>query len=179
MVNVGQPAITPAFTNISPAGEPIIIKAGVPDTITPGTQGNKLPGTPVATIRKHPARNRRLKKAMPAGIINGTNNIFEYLDIEQGLASGNILTIFQDKKGNIWLGTNGEGIIKYDGINFLQFTSNEGLPNNWVRAILEDKSGNISIGTTEGLQYFDRTTGSFPCLQPANKSNWKTRPLMI
>jgi ligand-binding sensor domain-containing protein len=66
----------------------------------------------------------------------------EYQNIRCGL---------QDRDGNIWFGTAGEGVYKYDGKLFTQFTTKDGLSNNWVWSILEDKSGEIWFGTGNGI----------------------------
>ena len=58
--------------------------------------------------------------------------------------------VTEDSKGNIWFATNGNGIIKYDGASFVQYTENDGLANNLADHILEDSNGNIWIGTREG-----------------------------
>ena len=61
----------------------------------------------------------------------------------------------QDKDGNLWFGTTGEGVYRYDGKLFTQFTVKDGLSNNSVQSILEDKSGNIWFGTDAGLCRYD------------------------
>ena len=63
----------------------------------------------------------------------------------------NIHCGLQDKDGNIWFGTSGEGVYRYDGKLFTQFTAKEGLKSNTVNCILQDRSGEIWIGTSEGL----------------------------
>jgi ligand-binding sensor domain-containing protein len=60
----------------------------------------------------------------------------------------------QDKSGNIWFGSNGEGIYRYDGKTFTHFTTKDGLDNNIVYSILEDKAGNIWVGTKTGLNRY-------------------------
>lgn len=61
----------------------------------------------------------------------------------------------QDKAGNIWFGSNGEGVYRYDGKTFTHFTVKDGLDNNIVYSILEDKAGNIWVGTKTGLNRYD------------------------
>lgn len=70
----------------------------------------------------------------------------EYQNVECGI---------QDKNGNIWFGTTGEGVYKYDGKLFTQFTIKDGLKSNYVSSILEDKAGYIWFGTSEGICRFD------------------------
>lgn len=67
----------------------------------------------------------------------------------------NVHCSLQDKQGNLWFGTTGEGAYRYDGKTFTQFTVKEGLSNNKVWAMLEDASGNIWFGTAGGLSRYD------------------------
>jgi signal transduction histidine kinase/ligand-binding sensor domain-containing protein len=69
---------------------------------------------------------------------------------KEGLSNNRVLAILEDKSGNLWFGTEGGGVSKYDGESFLHFTENEGLSNNSVFSILEDKSGNLWFGTNGG-----------------------------
>ncbi len=57
----------------------------------------------------------------------------------------------QDKSGNIWLASNGDGVHFYDGKTFSNFREEDGLDNNIVYSILEDNKGNIWVGTKTGL----------------------------
>lgn len=65
-------------------------------------------------------------------------------------------TVFEDSKGNIWNGSNDEGVyrISSDG-NVKKFSTDDGLPNNSVRSVIEDKEGRIWIGTSHGVAYID------------------------
>ena len=67
----------------------------------------------------------------------------------------NIHCGLQDKAGNMWFGTTGEGVYRYDGKSFTQFTKKDGLSSNKVWSILEDKVGNIWIGTEDGICRYD------------------------
>lgn len=69
----------------------------------------------------------------------------------QGLVSGNVLCKLQDKFGNLWFCTSGEGVYRYDGKSFKNFTTKDGLSSNDVNAIIEDKAGNILFGTKNGI----------------------------
>ncbi|MFD2036683.1 two-component regulator propeller domain-containing protein [Belliella marina] len=78
-----------------------------------------------------------------------------------------VWTIFEDSDGNIWAGTYGGGLSKYDPVfdcfrNF-SFIKNSGnsISDNYVRAIDEDAKGNLWIGTNNGLNKFDPKTGTF------------------
>jgi len=64
--------------------------------------------------------------------------------------------IFQDSQNNYWFAH--EGVVKYDGTTFIQYTINDGLYANRVRDIQEDHEGNIFFDTGEGINKFDGKT---------------------
>ena len=86
----------------------------------------------------------------------------------------NVHCILQDKHGNIWFGTTGEGVYRYDGKEFTQFTVQDGLSNNKVWSILEDKLGNIWFGTDDGVTRFDGKTISKISFTITNSSSFGT-----
>jgi len=66
--------------------------------------------------------------------------------------------ILQDKKGNYWLAT-WEGIIRYDGKVFINFTNKEELRRFRVFSLLEDQKGKIWFGTIgAGVYIYDGQT---------------------
>ena len=64
-----------------------------------------------------------------------------------------VRAILQDSRGNIWLGSNDEGLQKISETGTKLYTLNQGLPNNSIRALTEDKNGNIWVGTAGGVVY--------------------------
>lgn len=80
---------------------------------------------------------------------------FTNLTVENGLSQGQILSAFQDDDGVMWFGTNGAGIIKFDGRNYEYITDKDGLPDNLIYCIVKDKTGKILIGTSNGLSVYD------------------------
>lgn len=67
-----------------------------------------------------------------------------------------IRAIFQDSKGNYWLGSHNEGVSHYDGKTFEYYTTNEGLSDNQIRSIQEDENGKIWFGTANGVSVYDK-----------------------
>ncbi|WP_337043931.1 ligand-binding sensor domain-containing protein [Emticicia sp. 17c] len=63
--------------------------------------------------------------------------------------------IMQDKKGNMWFGTTGAGIYRYDGKTFTNFVETDGLINKIVYCLLEDNSGIIWASTEDGVYRYD------------------------
>ena len=63
----------------------------------------------------------------------------------------------KDSKGNLWFGTSGAGVCKYDGKTYTWFDNTE--LGAAVRSIFEDKKGNIWIGNNgDGLFRYDGKT---------------------
>lgn len=67
----------------------------------------------------------------------------------------------QDRHGNLWFGSNGEGIYRYNsspsGGTFTHFMPKDGLCDSIIYSIAEDSSGIIWIGTQHGLSRYDGT----------------------
>ena len=72
-----------------------------------------------------------------------------------GMVREFVRTIYQDKKGNYWFGTNGDGIIRYNEQILERITIAGISPNFRVLEIVEDKVGTIWFGTSEGLIKYD------------------------
>ncbi|MDO9186393.1 MAG: two-component regulator propeller domain-containing protein [Bacteroidia bacterium] len=79
------------------------------------------------------------------------NYNFRNFTVEDGLAQSQILSMCQDKNGNIWFGTNRGGISIYDGNKFTTFNENDSLINNVVYSITELNNGTLLFGTNGGL----------------------------
>jgi signal transduction histidine kinase/ligand-binding sensor domain-containing protein len=75
---------------------------------------------------------------------------FTSFNTDNGLGLDNITSSLLDTSGNIWFGTWGGGISKFDGLSFVNFTTEHGLSNNLVHCLAEDNKGNIWIGTDGG-----------------------------
>jgi ligand-binding sensor domain-containing protein len=66
--------------------------------------------------------------------------------------------VLQDRSGNIWLAT-WEGIIRYDGTTFTNFTNQNYLRKFHVFSALEDRDGNLWFGTIgAGIYRYDGKT---------------------
>lgn len=74
---------------------------------------------------------------------------------DQGLALSSILCSFKDKAGNLWFGTSGNGVSRFDGKSFTNFNSANGLAHNLINSITEDSKGNIWFSTYGGISKYD------------------------
>lgn len=81
--------------------------------------------------------------------IAGIGNFVNYTT-EQGVPLSSISCSLSDKFGNLWFGTFGGGVCRYDGKAFTTYSREDGLINNYTVCLFEDKSGNIWFGNTEG-----------------------------
>jgi ligand-binding sensor domain-containing protein len=62
--------------------------------------------------------------------------------------------VFEDKEGNLWFGTNGEGIARFNGKELSYYSTFNGLSGSQVTAILEDAGGSIWCATQGGISRF-------------------------
>jgi signal transduction histidine kinase/ligand-binding sensor domain-containing protein len=56
-----------------------------------------------------------------------------------------------DRDGNVWQGTNGQGLLRIRNGHVDRFTRTEGLSNNLVNSVLEDREGDIWVATARGV----------------------------
>lgn len=83
-----------------------------------------------------------------------------FLEEHPPILSRFVRRIFQDSHGGYWFGTNGDGVIHYDGKNLRNYSVNEGFAGLAVRTILEDRNGHIWFGTENGISIFNPSLGS-------------------
>ena len=85
----------------------------------------------------------------------GQNYELKAFSIADGLPQSQVYGIAEDHNGNIWLGTRGGGIAKFDGVNFEVFTTQDGLLSNFVSCVFHDSRDNIWIGTSTGVSLYN------------------------
>jgi len=102
---------------------------------------------------------------LQAGQLFAQNSlIFKRINVDNGLAQNTAMSILQDKKGQIWIGTF-EGLSKFNGIEFNTYKNDsrnpESLSNNQVFKLLEDRDANLWIGTLNGVNRYNSNTDQF------------------
>ena len=71
------------------------------------------------------------------------------------LRSGLVYTILMDNRRNVWFGTDGNGLVSFDGSMFRNFRRDDGLGGERIYALAQDSLGFLWIGTSSGLSQFD------------------------
>lgn len=89
-----------------------------------------------------------------SGLIRYDGNTFYRFDSTEGIS--NVISLFEDSKKRLWIGTNDNGVAKYENGKFTFFGKIEGLKSSSIRSIAEDPEGNILIATTLGLAYINK-----------------------
>jgi len=85
----------------------------------------------------------------------------------------NITAIELDLQHNIWIGTDGNGIFKYDGLNWIQNPYGINLPTQHISDIKKDLTGNIWVGCKFWLQpTYPNLTPHFGGLVMYNGNTW-------
>jgi len=81
------------------------------------------------------------------------------------LRKSHIMSLYEDRKGNLWIGTNNGGLSRYDRkkdafIHYRESSGDyQGLSQKTVTSIFEDRQDNLWIGTYWRLNNLDRKTG--------------------
>lgn len=84
------------------------------------------------------------------------------LNKQKGLSSNEVLCLFQDSRGFLWIGTR-DGLNRYDGTEVIKYKhiydDSTTLPGESATCILEDKEGFLWIGTNRGISKFNPANG--------------------
>lgn len=80
----------------------------------------------------------------------GNGKIFTYYRVLNKFLFKGQRSLLQDTKDNIWIGTTGSGIIKYDGKIFTNYSLDIDPEKQSIYDMLEDKKGNIWFGQNDG-----------------------------
>lgn len=86
--------------------------------------------------------------------------VFRYYDssftnVTAKVSSSRFFSVLEDSKGNMWFGSIGAGVYRYNGKSFQNFTSHDGLVGDEIVCIYEDKQGDIWFGVNGGLSRYD------------------------
>ena len=101
-------------------------------------------------------KGQQIKSDINAIKIPATNTNSPKLIKTQGTDEYQIIGCsLRDRSGNLWFGSTGEGVYKYDGKEFIQFTTKDGLSSNIIISIIEDKSGDLWFASKGYISRYD------------------------
>jgi len=69
---------------------------------------------------------------------------------KDGLPDNVIISLYQDSHNNLWIGTDGGGLLCFRNGAFATYTSRNGLPSNAICSITGDPDGTLWLGTRGG-----------------------------
>ena len=99
------------------------------------------------------------------GTAQTTTQKFDFVSIKEGISKVGIYTIHQDDWGFIWLGTNGSGLYRYDGISYKSYkyiiNDSTSLSSSLVQSSFLDSKKQLWFGTEDGLNLYDRENDKF------------------
>ena len=85
---------------------------------------------------------------------DGDTPRFAVLNEASGLVDNAVTAILEDQQGMLWFGTK-NGLSRYDGVRFTNYSAWTGLKGQMIRTLFEDREGNLwlSIGEFGLMQY--------------------------
>jgi len=98
------------------------------------------------------------------GTLNGLNRYnYQSNNFHRITFNAAVKTFDIDGFGNFWIGTTGDGLIKYEPENNSKkiFTTSDGLSNNFVYGVLADKHNRIWVSTEYGMSVYNPHTEKF------------------
>ena len=108
---------------------------------------------------------------------------FNFVNIKEGISKVGVYSILQDDYGFIWIGTNGSGLYRYDGIDYKSYkhiiNDSTSISSSQINCSYLDSRNRLWVGTEVGLNLYDREKDQFrrvPVLS-ANDPNGPTIPI--
>ena len=86
---------------------------------------------------------------------------FRVYGTPEGLASGNLYPVSEDRQGDLWVGSMGDGLSRIHfpegsrGAEITNFDAADGLASEFVRSIHEDRDGTLWVGGWDSLTRFE------------------------
>jgi len=103
---------------------------------------------------------------------------YQFRLLNKETSKSGIYTITQDQFGCIWIGTNGAGLYKYDGVNYVAYEQNAKISNsinsNLIYVAYIDSRNQLWVGTDEGLCIYNRNLDTFESINIQKKSKKET-----
>ncbi len=94
-----------------------------------------------------------------AGLCTFDGKAFQIVKTTQGKTINQVWSITEDDQGNMWFGSHGEGVYKYDGNHSERITKKNGLADDYVRVITYSKNFQCVVaGSYKGISIIKNDT---------------------
>ena len=106
-----------------------------------------------------------------AGLCSFDGKSFHIFKSSEGMTASQVWAIAEDEQGNLWFGSHGEGLYKYNGKKFTRFTQKDGMADDRIRVLCYSKNFHCLIaGGYNGISTIREKsiTGSPGILYPKN-----------
>ncbi|TXI88012.1 MAG: hypothetical protein E6Q37_00845 [Crocinitomicaceae bacterium] len=80
-------------------------------------------------------------------VLLSKNGTIRSIDQNKGLPLDAVSTIFEDRNGTIWIGSEGKGMFRFPGEQFVYFNANSGIQSDLITAGIEVKPNLFLFGT--------------------------------
>jgi signal transduction histidine kinase/ligand-binding sensor domain-containing protein len=104
------------------------------------------------------ARDRSIWAGHAAGVCRLAGETFHCFSSTEGAPHAMVEDIHEDAAGDVWLGTNEDGLYRVHEGKFTRFTTEQGLPSNTHYAVLEDDYGHLWTSSSIGIARIDKAS---------------------
>lgn len=81
---------------------------------------------------------------------------YERYGSNEGLASGEVVSITEDREGYLWVASFTGDVHRFNGHSFEHFGLSHGLASQRIKRLHQDRNGQLRIATLEGVYLFER-----------------------
>ena len=92
------------------------------------------------------------------------NQQVTYFNESNGLPIQNIRVVFEDIFGNIWLGSEGKGLLRFPGLDFTYFNQQDGMTSDLILSTAKDRDGSYWLGTYDKGALHKLKNGKFEAI---------------
>ncbi|MFH1197518.1 MAG: two-component regulator propeller domain-containing protein [bacterium] len=146
-----------------PENSQIIIDDSVTNLYTPAILQKIIPGKHKVVCKHdgyYPGEKQVIVKSLfmteTTVTLEDTSIWVRYDSLTSAIPTEKLTCVAVDKQNNIWVGTDGKGLIKYDRRTWTEYNmSNSSMPSNYVTAVLCDQQGRLLFTTDYGFVIID------------------------